>query len=130
MQTFDYTRPRATAERLIARFGKAAVLRKSVAADPDPYDPDAGTTSSEFTAIEVVELNSELRDATGTLIDQTSHKLLVSTAAGVEPQDEDAVAIGLSTDEVGEGTIWLMIAKVLPLAPGSMTLLYEITLES
>ena len=81
---FDYTRARATAERLLARFGQEVTLIKPGALTGPEWDQTQGP-STEHT-ITVVDENSMRRDLSGTLIGEAVHALIVSTSAGVEPE--------------------------------------------
>lgn len=110
--------------------GYPATLRKMVAADPDPWNPDAGTVTPAYTTLRVLEDTQRLRDASGTLIDQTRHTLLVGTGAGVVPADEDAIAIGITAEQASDASDWIQIVEVIPTSPAGVTLLYEISLES
>lgn len=121
MSGFNYGRSRATAERLIARFGQPATLRK-VANTGTSYAP---TQTPTDTTITVLDLKQRVRDASGTLTGQTMRTLLVSTAAGVAPEKRDAVAIGISEADVIGTTPFLEISEVRPLSPGGTTLMYE-----
>lgn len=110
--TFDYARSKATAERLIARFGGEATLRKRTSSGPD-YAPTLTLTEHTITA---VDLNQRLRDAGGALVGQSLRTLYVSTAAGVTPEKGDKVVIDGSEHE---------IAEVRTLAPGGTTVMWE-----
>lgn len=114
---FDYTRSRATAERLIARFGQSATLRQIVNSGPE-YAPTQTPTDP---AITVVDLSQRVRDAARTLTGETRRTLLVSTAAGVTPVKADKVQIG------GK---WHEAAEVRPLSPGGTVILWEIDLAT
>lgn len=115
---FDYSRSRATAERLIARFGQEVVLIKpGVMAGPE-WDRTEGLSTEHV--ITVVDENSMRRDLTGTLIGEAVHALIVSTSAGIEPEQADRVRIG--------GRV-LEITEVRPLAPGGAVLLWEVSVN-
>ena len=116
--TFDYTRARATAERLLARFGQEVTLIKPGALTGPEWDQTQGP-STEHT-ITVVDENSMRRDMSGTLIGEAVHALIVSTSAGVEPEQADRVRIA--------GRV-LEITEVRPLAPGGTVLLWEVTVN-
>jgi len=109
---FNYERTKATAERLIARFGGPATLRKLTATGPD-YAP---TLTATDTTITVVDLSQRLRDAGGVLVGQSLRTLYVSTAAGVTPEKGDKVVIGGTEHEISE---------VRTLAPGGTTVMWE-----
>lgn len=115
--TFDYARSKATAERLIARFGQPATLRQIVNIGTE-YAPTQITTN---TTITVVDQNQRVRDAAGVLTSETRRTLLVSTAAGVTPAKAGKVQIG------GK---WHEVAQVSPLSPGGTVIFWEIDLAT
>ncbi len=113
--SFNYAAARATAERLIARFGQSATLRK-VSRSGTAYAPTIDETD---TTITVVDLNQRVRDQSGTLIGQSQRTLYVSTSAGVVPEKDDKVVIGGTEHEIGE---------VRALSPGGTVVFYEVDL--
>lgn len=110
--TFDYARAKATAERLLAKFGQSATLRQQTASG----DPWAPTLTDTDTTVTVVDLNRRVRDAAGVLVAQSMRTLYVSTSAGVTPAKADKVQIG------GE---WHEVAEVRALAPGGAVVFWE-----
>lgn len=113
--TFDYARAAQTAQRLITRFGQTATLRQ-VSKGGDDWAPSLTETD---TSVTVVDLNREVRDATGTLTGQTKRTLYVSTSAGVTPAKGDKVVIGGTEHE---------IEAVRTLSPGGTTVMWEVDL--
>lgn len=73
-----YTRPRATADRLLKKYGAAAVLTRTI---PGAYDPTTGMTGAptitNYTGIAFRE-NYALKDIDGTLIKRGDIRLLMS----------------------------------------------------
>jgi len=112
---FDYAKAKATAERLIAKFGQSATLRQYTTSG-DPWNPTLAPTDTTITA---VDLNERVRDASGSLVGETVRTLIVSTSAGVVPAKADKVVIGGSAHDIDE---------VRPLSPGGTALLYEVDL--
>ena len=88
--SFDYSRPRATAERLIKRFGQDAILDITTNSG-DPWKP----TQSEATQIiKVVVLDYEDSDIDGTIIQRNDKRLYISTeGATIEPSTEHEVTV-------------------------------------
>lgn len=127
---FDYTRPRATAERLIARFGQPTTLRR-VESFGDEWAPVQTETDTTITA---VDLNERVRDASGTLVGETRRTLLVSTSSGVTPGKGDKVAVGIDADafalltEAQKSERLADVIEVRPLAPGGTVILWELDL--
>ena len=115
--TFDYARPRATAERLIARFGRTATLRKPGAVTGPANDPTYGAPTD--TTITCVDLEQRVRDG-ATLTDITRRTLIVSTSAGVTPSEGDTVVIDGGEHEALE---------VRTLAPGGVTVMWEVDIQ-
>lgn len=109
--TYDYARAKATAERLIARFGQDATLRQ-ITQSGDAWAP---TLTETDTTVKVVDLNIAQRDGAG-LVGETRRTLYVSTSAGVTPEKGDKVVIGGTEHEIGE---------VRPLAPGGTNVMFE-----
>lgn len=114
--TFDYSRPRATAERLLGRFGFQAVLEKPGEPTGDPWNPGPPGEPTEH-PITVVQQFERLRDRDGTLVGQTVLTLLVSTAGGVIPAKEDRVRV--------KG-VWREVMEVRPVSPGGEDLMFEV----
>lgn len=114
---FDYSRPRSTADRLLSRFGKTAVLEKPGEPSGPAWDPVPGEpTQHEIT---VLEFNERVRDRSGTLIGQSVTTLYVSTSAGVAPEKADRVQVDGS---------WYEIDEARRLAPGPTVLMWEVDL--
>ena len=112
--TFDYSRPRATAERLIAKFGQAATLRRTVSGGT-PYDPTTDTVGYPCTIV-VQSYADALID--GTRIKRGDKKVMVSTKGlTIEPTTSDALVIGGVSHE---------LAMVKPMAPGGTVVLWEV----
>lgn len=109
---FNYTRSKATAERLLANFGQTVTLRKRTASGSG-RNPSYSETDTSVVAVDLNEVN---RNAPGSLNERTDRKLLVSTSAGVAPDTNDRVLLD------GE---WHTIGMVMPLAPGGTTIMYE-----
>lgn len=116
--TYDYTRPKATAERLIAKFGKNAVLQQYTNRGT-PYSPTR--TPSNPVAIKVVDFEQLESDREGSLVGTKSRVLYISTSAGVTPQKQDEVVLDGSTHE---------IVTVAALKPGDIDLMWEVMVRS
>lgn len=131
MATFNYARPKATAARLVAKFGQPCTIRRA-SAEPDepqtpwdvPADPVNAPTDYAVTAIENVQ---DVRDMTGTLIGVTKRTLTIN-ATGVAPLKSDVIAVGVAPGDVTADTVFEEILAVKPLAPGGTALLYELEL--
>lgn len=114
--SYNYAPIRATAERLIARFGQAATLVKPGAMTGPEWDP-VPAAPVEY-AITAVDENQMQRNQSGTLIGEAVHALIISTAAGVTPDPADRVRLADGRD--------LEIIDVRSTSPGGMVVLYEV----
>ncbi len=114
--TFDYGRAEKTAQRLLARFGRGAMLIQ--------LGPNTGTEADPVfdSPVEVpctvVELQFSLRDREGSLVGAADRRLLVSTE-------------GLDSGLGREGKIELdghkhTILRIDPLSPGGKILMFEV----
>ena len=68
-----------------------------------------------------IEDYQQLKDANGTLIDETRHTVIVEAVNGVTPTED----MRLSFDD---GVTWVNIIAVRPFAPVGIAVLYEIDL--
>ena len=113
-----YTRSAATAARMIAKFGQAAILEvPPVEAGPD-YDPGQAGWSTEL-AVTVVDLNRKVRDTSG-LVEKTQRTFYMAVPTSA-PQADWRVKLG---------TVWHRIIEVRPLAPGGVAVMYEVDIET
>lgn len=115
MATFDYSRMVRTANRLIARFGQSAAIRRTTVDMSDPLEPgDPVTTDHACTA---VVTDYTMQERAGTLIKATDRKIIVSTAGvTITPKISDKLVVG---DEV------YSLVTIDPLNPGGTLLLWQ-----
>ncbi len=112
--TFDYTKPRGTAEALLKRFGQSATLTQVANSGPD-YDPVQTPTDHTITAALFNYMNSAID---GTTITQKDRKVLLSTEGlTVTPEVGDTITV--DSDK-------LNILDVKPLSPGGTVVMYEL----
>ena len=108
-----YANLQATADRLIKRFGKSAMLETEGAPTGPEWNPQPGP--AVLTPITVVETGYSLTDRNETLI-----------------QSGDWVGIADSQVEIVRGAVLLVggkrlrVAEVEPLNPGGTVLLYQV----
>lgn len=115
MTAFDYARTKATADRLIARFGQSGTLRRPVTTGDD-YDPTEGTPTDYAVTFVVEDYKNDEID--GTRILKTDKKVLLARKAlSVEPTTSDLIAVG---------GIFHAIIHVKPLSPGGTVLTWEV----
>lgn len=113
MATFDYARSRATAEKLIAKFGTTGAIRRQVKSGPS-YDPVI--TDVDY-ACQLVTLEYSDKDVDGTLIRNTDKLIYVSTA-GLTITLEKSDKIIAAGEEYA-------IENLKPLSPAGIVVYYE-----
>lgn len=114
MSTFDYARIKATADRLIARFGQAATLRVRTTTGP-AYNPTEGAAVDH--ACQVVVTAYDKRDIDGTRILETDRKVMLAAGSlTIAPATSHELLIGGTT---------CAIISVTPSAPGGTVTHYE-----
>lgn len=111
--------------------GYPATLRKPPSGPPPSLgEPPSGLPS--YYTVRVMVADRELRDINGTLIGQTKRTITISGAAGVVPSDDDLIAEGITAEQAAtagdDAVAWQEIAKVRPLAPAGVAVLYDIDL--
>lgn len=115
---FNYAASKATAERLIANFGRSVPLTK--------LGVNTGTEWAPVYAAEVtnnvvaVEIEAEERLENVSLDTARRRKLLISTSAGITPAQGDKIVLDGISHKLG---------PIEPLNPGGTVLLWEATLE-
>lgn len=112
--SYDYGKARATAIKLIAKFGTAGVLRRTTDIGTS-YDPTQATTDY---LCQLVTLEYDLADTNGTTIRQTD-RLIYLSVSGM-PDD-----IAASDTIIAEGQEY-SIVNVSPLSPGGTVVFYQI----
>lgn len=118
MATFDYARARATAERLIAKFGTTGAIRRTVTSGPD-YDPEIIETDYPCT---LVILEIDISKIDGTLIQQGDRMVYVSTKGlTIEVTVSDKLVIAEKEH---------VIKQCRPLSPAGLTVYYELIIAS
>lgn len=114
MATFDYAKSRATAERLIAKFGMAGTIRRSVSSGPS-YDPVI--TDVDY-ACQLVVLDYEDSKVDGTLIRKSDKMIYISTAGLTITMSE-------SDKVIADGKEYA-VEKLKPLSPAGLVVFYEV----
>lgn len=120
MAGFDYARSRATADRLITRFGQQGAIRRAGAPSGDPWNPTPGTSTDH--ACILVVLDYAASEIDGTLIRATDRKVYVAAGGlAIEPMESDRVVIGGAA---------LEIVRVTTLAPAGVAVYFELQARS
>lgn len=111
--TFDYAAARATAERLIAKFGQTANIRR-LSTTGDDWNPTITTTDYACT-LAVVDYTS--REIDGTQIRAGDKKAIISTQGlAISPTTDDRLVIGSEVHE---------IVRIMPLSPGGTVVIWQ-----
>lgn len=114
MSRFDYSGVKATAERLIRRFGQDATLVRETQGG-DPWDPV--TSNTEFACqAAVMAYSQNLID--GTRIQADDRQIYLST--------ESLTITPTTSDSLSVGGVSFSILNVRPLNPGGTVVFYEI----
>lgn len=118
MAAFDYSRPLATANRTIERYGQLGAIRRSGAPSGADYDPTPGADVDHPARFVITEFDSDEID--GTRILATDKKALVSPGSlTIDPATTDQLV-------EADGSVWNIIPPVQTLRPAETTLLYTL----
>lgn len=113
--SFDYATSKATADRLIARFGQSAALLRPVKSGP-AYNPTEGEPERHACTVAVLEYTS--REIDGTRILATDKKVYLAVGSlTITPGADDALEIG---------GVKHRIIGVKPLNPAGTVVYYEL----
>lgn len=118
MSTYNYARARATAERLLARFGQTGAIRRAGAATGDPWNPTPGA-NTDYPA-QIVVTGYDAREIDGTRIQATDKKALVG-GVEIDPATSDDLV-------EADGTVWEIVA-VERLKPAETTVLHTLQIR-
>lgn len=118
MSKFDYSRARATATKLITRFGQDAQLLVPSVASGNPWDPVPAAPAAYNVTIAITDYSEY--DRRGTLIQAGDRRAFMS-ATGLTVTEEQLTAAKL----VVNGTT-LAVVNALPLNPAGVAVMYEL----
>lgn len=130
MTGFDYGRPRATAEKLIQRFGQTGAIRRTVITPPE-NEWEEGTETTTYYAIKVAILPMDERRIDGTMILTGDRQALISPVGlSITPAVGDVLMFGgaFSGDVYSGGEAWT-IRKLDTLAPAGVTVMFDAVLR-
>ncbi len=127
MSAFNYTPLKATADRLIGKYGQPVTLRIPGETTGPEYDPVVGPPT--YKTLYCVEGFQEIRDQSATLIGQARHTLTVTADPDAIPLKSHTVAIGITTEQADESSAWIEVVEIRPLAPSGVAVLYEIDVQ-
>ncbi|NKJ04110.1 hypothetical protein [Rhizobium sp. SG741] len=114
MEAFDYGKTRATAERLIAKFGQKGSLRRINNSGPD-YDP---VQASDDFPCSFVDLDQSQAHVADTLIQRGDRMVYISTEGlSITPTLADKMLIG---------GVEHAIVDIQPLSPGGTVVFWQL----
>lgn len=114
MSGFDYGRSKATADRLIARFGQVGQLQR-VTKGGTPYNP---TETTSYVDATIVVLDYDVREIDGSRVLATDKKVLMAK--------KDLAITPTTSDRLLIGGVAHPIVDVRPLAPGGTVVLWQL----
>lgn len=113
MSTYDYTRPRATADRLVTRFGQTGAIRRQTASGSE-NNPTFTPTDHECTLVTEAYKTSEID---GSRVMASDLKVILAKGdLAISPTTEDKLVIG---------GVPYSIVDVSPLSPGGVVVLWQ-----
>ena len=114
-ELFDYARAKNTADRLIKKFVRDAVISTPGARSGDPFNPvlEPPTTAT----ITLVEIGYEISEIDGKLILAKDKRLIVQA---------DAAAPLTTSSTINYNGETFTIVNCKPLSPGETVILYEV----
>ena len=117
MTGFNYTVLRDnTAQPLIDRFGKDGTITATTSDGP-AWNPGGGTVVTTETAVRLVQTEFKAEDRAGTLVQDDDLLFIVSTQGNPD--------IRLANTLTVDGQVY-QIVRVMPLAPGPVTMLIRL----
>lgn len=114
MAAFDYSRARATATRLLKRFGQAATLRQVTGTGGDPWEP---TTTTTDVTVTVAVLDYRAEEVDGTVIKRSDRRVYMAADGSTAPATDDALVIAGKT---------FRLVSVEPLTPAGTAVYFEL----
>lgn len=116
MTAYDYARAKATADRLIEKFGQLGAIRRTGAPTGPAYDPTPGATTDYPARFAMLDYKASEID--GTRILQSDRKVLLAPGTlSITPSTSDKVVAG---SEV------LSVVDVEFLSPAGTVVLYTL----
>lgn len=118
MSAYDWSRPLATANRLIKRYGQPGRIARKVAGTGLPHNPEV--VGPAYFDIDFVTLSYEDKEVDGSRVLMTDKKILVAVGnLPIVPTVSDTMV-------EKNGALLYRIMNVEPLEPGGVTLFYWI----
>lgn len=131
--SFDYGRSKATADRLINKFGKQTVLQKPGAKTGSGYDATEGDPTNYV--ISLVDLYRRTLTVDPVLRRSSKRTVYISAQLGVEIESGDRILLKPGTTSITISGItytgrFNSIEEIRKLSPGETTVMWEVDLES
>jgi hypothetical protein len=119
MSTFDYSRLKATADRLLARFGKSSpmVLLEPGANSGSSFDPVQGPPIPHSTVGVIMGYSQNAQQNPRIEADDRRALVAIGSLAGVVPKTDWLLQVAGKS---------YRIINIAPLEPGDVTLLWDI----
>lgn len=120
MAGFDYVKSRATADRLIKRFGQTGTLIRMIPGSGPKSNP--GPSTSVSFPMTIVVLSYDRREINNTNILSTDKHIFASTLGNTFGEIEP------STDTIAasDGNIYTIVPPVSQLNPGGVNVLWDL----
>lgn len=123
MAQFDYAKSKATADRLIGRFGMPAVLRVPTSTGP-VYDPTPGAPKDYPCTVVVRDFSTyEVTAAGGRVLTKDKKVILAKGNLPLDPSPAHKLLLGGVEHVIVGPDVGLGIKTV---APGGVTVLYQL----
>lgn len=118
MTAYDYARPKATADRLIERYGQLGAIRRTGTPTGPDYDPTPGADVDHPARFAMLDYETAEIDGTRVLATDKKALLAVGSLAITPALDDKLVE--------ADGTVYKIIPPLKPLSPAGTVVMYEI----
>jgi hypothetical protein len=115
---YDYARAKATADRLIEKFGQLGAIRRTGAGTGPEYDPTPGATTDYPARFAMLDYEASEIDGTRVLATDKKAILAVGSLTITVALDDKLVE--------ADGTVYKIIPPLKPLSPAGTVVMYEI----
>jgi hypothetical protein len=118
MTAYDYARAKATADRLIEKFGQLGAVRRTGAPTGPEYDPTPGVDVDHPARFAIMDYMASEIDGTRVLATDKKALLAVGSLTITPALDDKLVE--------ADGTVYKIIPPLKPLSPAGTVVMYEI----
>ena len=128
MSTKDYSGLKATATRLITKFGRPAVVRRPPGVDSgEPFESGSGART--LVDCKCVRVEQWVNTDPDSNVRTKMTRFVVEAQTASNPTPDDEIAFGLTAADVDSNTTWHRIKSVSEVQPGDTTIVYKLDLE-